>query len=744
MGDFSRISNFDPKANYRFVRIGADCPVLEIELNEMQQITERRLQDIVKTYVGEGVKGVGSYAYSGGILTISNEKAIIDGTALEITQLRLPIAEGERAYIQMWLEEVTFEDTLKYMGNVQETRTVENKILDTNIGIETSRRMQIQYDLVKDTNLRTDKNPVNFYLGLVSNGKFILDNSLLKGYTNTKHVDKFIVDHETTDFHTKGFFRLNCNALQVFVDGVLQLCGVNEDYQEISNNLFRFNTPVKIGSEVVAIYTQAIVSEERPNTHANSHSENGDDPLDISDLADRMGIKEVMNKLVMYFEQMGGVKAFNNLLTTNVNIKSFTSNTPTPLVGDTVTSLTLQWELDKEPTTQKINGELIDNTLRRLTLNEPITDNKDFTLEVTDVKGNVTTSSFTFVFVDKVYCGTTTQTHYNGDTINSLQNAILSEGYFDEIVLTATKDEYMVFFVPSTFSTPRFYVDGVEDGFDQVGTVQYTDERGFTSNYDVYRSENKGLGIIDIQITYGDDLVNIIGDLNNQIKEIHRITDAEDIAVDGTNLKLKLEDMSNQLAQLSRDVAELLYKVISITSFNNNRNVVEKGSRITSTHLSWSLNKRPNTLTLDGQSIDVSSTSKDVDKLITDNTTFTLEATDERGARTSKQTSIIFQNGVYYGVSNTDIKDSQGILSLSKVLSDSRNRNINVNCGNGQYIYYCLPSRLGACKFVVGGFEGGFSKTATISFTNSQGFTENYDIYKSTNTNLGNTTITIS
>lgn len=515
MGDFSRISNFDPKANYRFVRIGADCPVLEIELNEMQQITERRLQDIVKTYVGEGVKGVGSYAYSGGILTISNEEAIIDGTALEITQLRLPIAEGERAYIQMWLEEVTFEDTLKYMGNVQETRTVENKILDTNIGIETSRRMQIQYDLVKDTNLRTDKNPVNFYLGLVSNGKFILDNSLLKGYSNTKHVDKFKVTQDTLVFNTKGFYRLNCNALQVFVDGVLQLAGENEDYQEISNNSFRFNTPVKAGSEVIAIYTQAIVAEERPNTHGNTHTEHGDDPLDISDLADRTGVKSVIQNLSDYFKQVGGAKAFNNIVTTNVKILSLTCSTPKPLLGDIVNEVTLNWELDKDPYVQKINGEDIDPSLRSYTFKERISSDKEFILEVMDINGHIETRVYKFTFLSKIFYGTTTETEYNSDFISSL-GYYLSDKFHDKVSLQAQSNEYMVFCIPSYIDDPKFYINGIEDGFEYVTTVSHTEKRdyNFTCDFDIYRTENTGLGTLNINITYGRDLIDIAGHFN--------------------------------------------------------------------------------------------------------------------------------------------------------------------------------------------------------------------------------------
>ena len=55
-----------------------------------------------------------------------------------------------------------------------------------------------------------------------------------------------------------------------------------------------------------------------------------------------------------------------------------------------------------------------------------------------------------------------------------------------------------------------------------------------------------------------------------------------------------------------------------------------------------------------------------------------------------------------------------------------------------------FPTRLGTPVFKVGGVEGGFNKVSTIYFTNSYNYVEKYDIYKSTNAGLGNTTVDIS
>ncbi|MDC4245492.1 hypothetical protein [Clostridium perfringens] len=194
---------------------------------------------------------------------------------------------------------------------------------------------------------------------------------------------------------------------------------------------------------------------------------------------------------------------------------------------------------------------------------------------------------------------------------------------------------------------------------------------------------------------------------------------------------------------LAKRLADLEYKPISILSFNNNNSLVEMGNTIHEVRLTWDLNKQPVLQTIDKENIDVKLRELNIKKDISKDTKINLEVKDDRGLTVTKETSINFINGVYYGVSNKDISVSEDILTLKKELSISKSRSINVNCGQDQYIYYCLPSRLGDCTFFVGGFEGGFIKTKTLQFKNSYGYIENYDIYKSVNKNLGNTVINI-
>lgn len=208
-----------------------------------------------------------------------------------------------------------------------------------------------------------------------------------------------------------------------------------------------------------------------------------------------------------------------------------------------------------------------------------------------------------------------------------------------------------------------------------------------------------------------------------------------------SNVDIALDDIYNKLG-------DLMYTPISITSFTNNKNTVEMGSTITDVTLNWNYNKTPKTLTLDNETLDVSLKTKTLTgQSIKSNKTFTLKAIDERDAVATKTTAITFLNGVYYGVgASLELGGitQAFILGLTKSLQANKAKTFTVNAGAGEHIYYIIPTRYGTPVFKVGGFEGGFAKLGTVNFTNASNYTENYDVYKSSNDNLGNTTVAVS
>lgn len=172
--------------------------------------------------------------------------------------------------------------------------------------------------------------------------------------------------------------------------------------------------------------------------------------------------------------------------------------------------------------------------------------------------------------------------------------------------------------------------------------------------------------------------------------------------------------------------------------------IAELGSTVNSTTLTWACNTDIESQTLDGEVISNELREFIYNTPLTASKTFTLVLTAVGGTTLTKSATIVFYNGIFYGASDSEVYNTTLINSLTKVLNGTKEDTISVTANEGEYIYYCIPTRMGNVTFTVNNFEGGFTKVATISYTNSNDYTEDYDIYKSDNTNLGETTIIIS
>jgi len=102
-------------------------------------------------------------------------------------------------------------------------------------------------------------------------------------------------------------------------------------------------------------------------------------------------------------------------------------------------------------------------------------------------------------------------------------------------------------------------------------------------------------------------------------------------------------------------------------------------------------------------------------------------------------------NTIYWGY-HTDTSATEatieGLSGGSSAASNDNTRTFTVTTGANQYIYFAYPKRLGAVTFYVGGFEGGFESVDTDSVGNSNGWSEDYYSYRSSNANLGEVEVT--
>ena len=183
---------------------------------------------------------------------------------------------------------------------------------------------------------------------------------------------------------------------------------------------------------------------------------------------------------------------------------------------------------------------------------------------------------------------------------------------------------------------------------------------------------------------------------------------------------------SNKIASLVNDLNEkiedLSYKKINIDSFSCSPSTAENGQTINTINLSWKTNTTPVSLMLNGSALPATQTSAKITDIITNNTTYTLIATDKKNNSNTKSAGISFLNGVYYGT-YTKETDFTNIAAVMKTR---------------------FTKNLGTPTFYVGGFEGGFDKIGSFAFKNSYEYTTQYDIYVSTNDNLGSTTVQCS
>lgn len=128
--------------------------------------------------------------------------------------------------------------------------------------------------------------------------------------------------------------------------------------------------------------------------------------------------------------------------------------------------------------------------------------------------------------------------------------------------------------------------------------------------------------------------------------------------------------------------------------------------------------------------------------------TFTATATVD-GQEKTKQCTITYYNERMWGVSSEAAIDTSGEIDTfraaqNKELSNSRAKSFTVAPGAGEYIYYIYRKALGTATFTVGGFEGGFEDPVEVSYTNARGFVEDYYVYRSTQANLGSTTVVVT
>ena len=197
-------------------------------------------------------------------------------------------------------------------------------------------------------------------------------------------------------------------------------------------------------------------------------------------------------------------------------------------------------------------------------------------------------------------------------------------------------------------------------------------------------------------------------------------------------------------------IADLKYVPIKITSFKPATTILEKGDTLTGISVEWELNKVPASAVFDGQDVSDIGTNGGVSKAglnVKADKKFTLVVTDERGATDEASANVYFYNGVYYGVmeDGADLT-SDAVNALNKKIQSGRGMTFTVAPGATQRIAYALPVAYGTPSFKDAdtGFQADMYLAGTVSVVGKMFYTEDYNVWLSTNLGLGNTRITAS
>ena len=189
-----------------------------------------------------------------------------------------------------------------------------------------------------------------------------------------------------------------------------------------------------------------------------------------------------------------------------------------------------------------------------------------------------------------------------------------------------------------------------------------------------------------------------------------------------------------------------LYVAPIIQSFGNNQNIVEQGSVVTSTLLTWTLGGGAITSqSIDngiGSIVDLTQRSTNQVSSYTLNRTYNLTITDGVTPVTAS-TSIAFESQIYFGVSgNTSLTDAQIIALGSSQFATTRNLSFSPS-PSAQYIYVAYPAAFGAATFFVNGLLNTDWTLVTRSFVNASSYGSSYNIYRNNSLLTGTYSISV-
>lgn len=145
--------------NYYAATIMSGVPILDQDLNLQQRISADRLQSLIGAISTSGWLTAGTFHdYGVNVMEINASEFVVDGFScvwdgvnnvdnqITFTAADPGVGRNDLVWVEIWLEEVDYNDTIYMYGNEDYYGTnPTNDIVDPAVGFECTRRIQIRY-----------------------------------------------------------------------------------------------------------------------------------------------------------------------------------------------------------------------------------------------------------------------------------------------------------------------------------------------------------------------------------------------------------------------------------------------------------------------------------------------------------------------------------------------------------------------------------------------------------------------
>lgn len=182
----------------------------------------------------------------------------------------------------------------------------------------------------------------------------------------------------------------------------------------------------------------------------------------------------------------------NELSYVAMQIKTFIVNPNSVEIGSKVSTVTLNWELNKTAKTVTLDGASVgtaSNGSKTFT-NLNITTDKQWTLQAVDEKGATAQKTAKLSFLKGIYFGVVgANAEITNDLIKSLDRTLQSGNINRTYTVTPTAEQRIIFALPTgDYNDPIFKIGGFDYTWDKAKTFNFTNASGHTESYTVWRS----------------------------------------------------------------------------------------------------------------------------------------------------------------------------------------------------------------------------------------------------------------